>query len=77
VAAGAEAFVGTTAQGGSVAECQQLLVLLGVTVAPFSGTRDDVGLGCHLYDEEAYWLEEPDFTSDASVPEARIVCACL
>ena len=57
-------------------ECQQLLTLLGITAAPFVGTRDDVGLGCHLYDADAYWLDEPDFTTDASVPEARLVCAC-
>jgi hypothetical protein len=76
VAMGSEAFVGTTAQGGSLKECQQLLVLLGVSVAPIQGSRDDVGLGCHLYDADPYWLDAPDFTTDASVPEARLVCAC-
>lgn len=75
-ATGAETFVGTTAQGGSVAECQRLLVLFGVTAAPVVATRDDVGLGCHLYADEGYWLDEPNFSSDASVPAARIVCAC-
>ena len=76
VAAGAQAFVGTATQGGSLSECRQLLTLLGVTTAPFLGERDDVGLGCHLYDADPYWLDAPDFTTDASVPESRIVCAC-
>lgn len=76
VAEGSEAFVGTDAQGGSLEECQQLLALLGVSAAPVEASRDDVGVGCHLYDDDPYWLNAPVFATDVSVPHARLVCAC-
>jgi hypothetical protein len=70
-------YVGTAAQGGSAAECAQLLDLLGEADAPFSATRDDgLGLGCHLYDSVAYWLSSPAFSSSVADPEAELVCAC-
>jgi hypothetical protein len=68
--------VGTTAQGGSLDGCSQVLETLGMSVAPTAAIRKDVGLGCHLYDAEAFWLDEPSFTSDASQVSSRIVCAC-
>lgn len=74
--AGAEAYVGITAQGGSVTECSELLRLLGVNARTSVASRNDVGLGCHLYDNDPYWLDDPAFATDAHVREARIVCAC-
>jgi hypothetical protein len=68
--------VGTTAQGGSLDGCSQLLETLGMSVAPTAAIRKDVGIGCHMYDAEAYWLDEPSFATDASQVSSRIACAC-
>lgn len=77
VAPGAASHVGTTAQGGSLAECGILLGLLGVTGTPANGTRSDgLGLGCHIYGTVLWWLSSPAFDATASHASARLVCGC-
>jgi hypothetical protein len=76
-APGAASHVGTTAQGGSLAECGILLGLLGVTGTPANGTRSDgLGLGCHIYSAALWWLSSPAFDATASHTSARLVCGC-
>ncbi len=77
VAPGAASHVGTTAQGGSLAECGILLGLLGVTGTPASGVRSDgLGLGCHIYSGVLWWVSSPAFDATASHTSARLVCGC-
>ena len=77
VATGAASHVGTTAQGGSLAECGILLGLLGVTGTPANGTRSDgLGLGCHVYNSALWWLSAPAFDATASHASSRLACGC-
>jgi hypothetical protein len=70
--------VGTTIQGGSLAECSVLLGLLGISGTPANGTRSDgLGLGCHFYQGATlWWLSSPNFSATASQSSSRLVCGC-
>jgi hypothetical protein len=72
-------YIGTPAQGGSTAECEQVLTALGRPGPVAAGTQED-GLGCHLWNNgDRWWLQSPAFSANASTPNgtgARIVCAC-
>lgn len=69
--------VGTAAQGGSLQKCSTLLRLLGVSANPSEGTRNDgLGLGCHVYQNVAWWLTSPTFSPTASMGSTRRVCGC-
>ena len=74
-------YVGTQSQGGSLAECSQLMSALGRTGSVEEGTRsDDYGMGCHVWtDGTNWWLNDPGplFRPTVSAPGARIVCACV
>jgi hypothetical protein len=71
-------FVGTVAQGGSSAQCAEILGLLGHGQAVIEASRVDVGIGCHLWgaEEQAFWLTAPDLSPAAASSAARIVCGC-
>jgi hypothetical protein len=75
---GMTSVVGTSAQGGSLAECTTLLKLLGVSGSPQFGTRSDGrGLGCHIYlGRYPWWLNAPNFSVTASLQGTQIVCGC-
>jgi hypothetical protein len=74
-------YIGIAAQGGSQVECMQIFQALGQSGSVVVATRQDSGLGCHLWnDGTLYWLQQPAFTPDSAAPRgtrARIVCACL
>jgi hypothetical protein len=73
----AASHVGTTTQGGSLAECGHILGLLGISGTPFAGTRlDGRGLGCHQWLGSLWWLSTPDFSATASLGSASRVCGC-
>ncbi|MEY4545640.1 MAG: hypothetical protein RL685_1835 [Pseudomonadota bacterium] len=74
----ASRLIGTTAQGGSAAQCAAILLLLGYDQAPAEASRPDVGLGCHVWgvEQRTYWLTEPEFAPSAESSEARVVCGC-
>lgn len=74
----AAAFVGTAGQGGSLAQCTEILGLLGRGQPVIQASRADVGVGCHLWgvEEQSFWLTAPDFSPTAGLSSARIVCGC-
>jgi hypothetical protein len=77
-ASDAASFVGTTAQGGSLAKCATLLAALGDNLSPIEATRSDgMGIGCHVYGVKTYWLSSPTFSPSAVVVGARPVCGCV
>lgn len=74
----ARKHVGTTAQGGSLAECQRLLGLLGVTNNVISVSIGQ-GLGCHRKPSMPLpyaWTSSPDYSDNVSSPDASILCGC-
>ena len=76
----ATARVGTSAQGGNLRACSQVLAALGYMGNVTPGYRSDgIGLGCHVWEErDGWWLETmPDFSPMASVTVASIACACM
>jgi hypothetical protein len=74
----ATAFVGVPAQGGSLGRCQALLTALGVSAVAVQATRSDgLGIGCHLFGRDAYWLQSPTFDPSTSCGNVRIVCGCV
>jgi hypothetical protein len=74
----ANGYVGSSSQGGSLANCQQVLSALGIGATVKAGMRSDGnGIGCHLWnDGSAWWLDSPAATPDIAIPEARIACGC-
>lgn len=72
-------WIGTTAQGGTLARCDALLTLLqGVEANTTAGRRTDGrGVGCHVFEGRRWWLTEPDFSPSASHWKAQIVCSCF
>ena len=74
----AASHVGTTTQGGSLAECGKILGLLGITGTPFTTLRlDGRGLGCYQKTNgNSWWLSTPDFSATASLGSASRVCGC-
>jgi hypothetical protein len=74
----AVALVGTAAQGGELDHCAQVLLALGYTGTVRPGTRDQFGVGCHLWDSDGWWIESmPAFSTSAKTAYARIACACM
>jgi hypothetical protein len=79
----ATALLGTTAQGGNLGACAQVLATLGYTGSVTSGFRSDgIGLGCHLWETDGWWdgwwlVSMPDFDPRANIPVASIACACV
>ena len=79
----ATALLGTSAQGGNLGACAQVLAGLGYTGNVTPGFRSDgIGLGCHLWESEGrldgWWLVSmPDFDPRASIQVASIACACV
>jgi hypothetical protein len=71
--------VGVPAQGGSLAECNEIFTALGYFYGTVEGTRDDgLGLGCHRWGGDVlWWLTDPPFDPAHSVLEAERVCGCL
>jgi len=74
----AASHVGTTTQGGSLAECGKILGLLGITGTPFTTLRlDGRGLGCYQKtNSNSWWLSAPDYGATASLGSVRRVCGC-
>ena len=74
----AATYVGTTGQGGSLADCKTLFGLLGVKGQPESGTRSDgMGFGCHMFqDSSLWWLSSPNYSASAGSPVVQVVCGC-
>jgi hypothetical protein len=71
-------WVGTTQQGGSAERCDQLLTMLTSPGTTTKGRRSDGrGLGCHLYYDVRWWLNDPDFDPAAKWMNSRIVCSCV
>lgn len=71
--------VGTSTQGGSLAECRRLLGLLGITNNVITVAIDQ-GLGCHHKPAMPLpyaWASSPAFSDTASSPDASILCGCL
>jgi hypothetical protein len=68
--------IGTAAQGGTLAECRTIANLFN-SFPVYEGIQGDgVGLGCHVWGTDVWWLSEPDFTEDAAHESARVFCAC-
>ncbi len=74
----AASHVGTTTQGGSLAECGKILGLLGITGSPLTTFRlDGRGLGCYQKtNSNSWWLSAPDYGATASLGSVRRVCGC-
>jgi hypothetical protein len=72
-------WVGTPAQGGSLAHCDAVLELLRASsTTTTSGYREDGrGLGCHLYQGQSWWLVAPAFSPASSYLNTRIACSCV
>jgi hypothetical protein len=70
--------VGTSGQGGSVDDCEDILNALGHSGSVSSGSRTDGnGYGCHIWsDNNAWWLSSPDFDPSDSSSNVTIACAC-
>jgi hypothetical protein len=74
----AASHIGTSAQGGSLTECARLLSLLGIRASVAEGTRSDgLGLGCHLFGSDRWWLTSPAYTDTSRDAVAQIVCGCV
>lgn len=71
--------VGSTSQGGSREQCEELLSALGHegTVA-VGAALPDRGFGCHVWSGETlYWVEDVDLDPTDSHPHAQVVCGCV
>ena len=72
----AASYVGTTAQGGSLAKCGLVLGLLGITGTP-SANIGLAGLGCFVRaNGTLLWQSFADFSATASQANAKLVCGC-
>jgi hypothetical protein len=70
-------YTGTSAQGGSLAECSEILKALGRPSQVTEGERSDSGFGCHVWNsQDAWWLSSPAFDPAAAYTDVSIVCAC-
>jgi hypothetical protein len=74
----ATVLIGSEDQGGSLEQCALILDALLNEEANTSDDNDEPGVGCHLRggDQDRVWLQEPDFSPDESLDDARIACAC-
>jgi hypothetical protein len=75
-------YTGKPSEGaGTLANCQTVLLALGITTAPTATyRRDGKGLGCHVMSSgETYWLDERQGPFDAgdSFYNVRRACACV
>jgi hypothetical protein len=77
----ATAYVGSSAQGGSLESCKAVLGALGASTDVIAGTRPDkLGLGCHQWTTGVtYWLNGlgQGFNPDDSGINAKLACGCL
>jgi len=71
-------IIGSDDQGGTLDQCTAVLEILLGEEADTDNANDSVGVGCHLEgnDQERVWLDQPDFSPDDSLSDARIACAC-
>lgn len=71
-------YIGTSAQGGCLENCIEVLEALGYFEDVTSGTRSDsLGFGCHVWmGSGAWWLSRPDFSPTVFGNSVKIVCAC-
>jgi hypothetical protein len=71
-------YVGTSSQGGSVDDCEDILNALGHSGGVSTGSRTDGnGYGCHIWsDDNAWWLSSPDFDPSDSSSNVTMACAC-
>lgn len=74
-------YTGKPSEGaGTLANCQTVLLALGISTAPVATYRaDGLGLGCHLFaNGAAYWLDQRQgpFDSGDSLYYVRRACAC-
>jgi hypothetical protein len=71
-------YVGTAAEGGTLARCDMLLDLLVGPGETTSGVRaDNRALDCHLYAGARWWLASgPAFDPLVSASNAQLVCSC-
>ncbi|HET9953128.1 MAG TPA: hypothetical protein VFQ61_01420 [Polyangiaceae bacterium] len=82
VADAALVVIGVSEQGGSAAECRQVLDAFEQGGALSQGTRTDgLGLGCFLRVERndrttRWWLSAPAYDVDAHHTTARRACGC-
>lgn len=74
-------YVGTSSQGGSLAECTQIMRAFGIAGTVGEGKRsDNLGAGCHLWTDGApWWLDDPSerFGPGEDLSGVRIACACI
>ena len=83
-AAEAATYVGTSGQGGSLAECEAILDLLGVANANRTEqATSDYGVGCVLFfgtvsTGQPYWITNTPFDPDDSLAsgQGRMACGC-
>jgi hypothetical protein len=77
-------FVGSSSQGGSLGNCEQVLAALQESGMVRDGTRTDgLGLGCHRFFDggsptgRLWWLISPDFDPAVTLSQAAMACGCL
>jgi len=77
---GGTSYFGTLSEGGSLAECTQILTALAGPGSPVAeGVRaDNVTFGCHVWnDNSRWWLSSgPAFDPNTAGGSLRITCSC-
>jgi hypothetical protein len=73
--------IGTSSQGGSRDDCQQVMNALGRPGTVGASQRSDgLGFGCHVWsNSDNYWLVDPSFDPDVQIPQGapvRMACGC-
>jgi hypothetical protein len=69
--------VGTASQGGGLTQCTQVMQALGKTNTTLETSRgDSLGLGCHVWRTDQYWVADPPFNPDHSASSAQPACGC-
>lgn len=71
-------YVGTALQGGSLANCKNVLGKLGAPTSVLTAIRTDFyGFGCHVWNGTSYWLSpRPNASESVAAASARIACGC-
>jgi len=75
----ARSYIGTSSQGGSLAECTQILTALGRPGTVGEAMRaDNFTFGCHVWTDDArWWLSTgPALDPSTAAAEVRMACAC-
>lgn len=73
-------ITGTPSEGGGWEACRDIFRLMGYDDEVGAASRlslSSEGLGCHVWEDEFWWLLHPDVNPEASYPVAERVCACL